>query len=80
MSQGTKPTPWGVHSIGSIIAPQHTSVQLKDGTWGRCVPEPYTANSIRAAWEVLCGRAHAIKWPTHEELNEALRRGDYPRS
>lgn len=69
--------PWGVHDIGDVIAPRHTSVELADGKWGRVVPEPYHGNRLHAAWWVLTGKAFALKWPTNEDLNRALERRDY---
>lgn len=38
----------------------------------RAIPEPYTANRLVTAWWVLKGRAYAIIWPKHGELETAL--------
>jgi hypothetical protein len=43
----------------------------------RAVPDPLPLDIIarcRAAWAVLVGRAHAVKWPQQGELEEAMDR------
>src|SRR5579872_1981686 len=65
--------PWGVHRIGDIY---HPDVQSEyHGRWVSAVAEPYTANRLVAAWWVLTGRAYALRWPKHGEL-EAIWKGE----
>lgn len=40
--------------------------------WVRAVCEPYTAGSIFAAWEVLCGRAFAFEWPKPGDIERIV--------
>jgi hypothetical protein len=62
----------GVKSIRDIVGTKDAQAGLPDGRWVRAVPEPFYGMNIQAAWEVLCGRAHAITWPTSKELADAL--------
>lgn len=67
----------GVHRIDDMIAPANVGAQLANGDYGRAVSEPFWGGLLarfRPAWEVLAGRAHAIEWPTSDDLNRALRR------
>lgn len=71
--------PMAINTVDRMIAPRNVSVGLSNGTWGRAVSEPYYALSIKdrlcAAWWVFTGKAQAMRWPTHEELNLTLTRG-----
>lgn len=71
--------PWGISRIGCIYHPDVQS-GLSDGRWVAAVCEPYPCNwieSIRAAWWVLTGRAHAFIWPEAGDL-EAIWTRDNP--
>lgn len=66
--------PYYIHTLRRMFS---VNVQTRSAD-GRCVlavAEPYTAGSLWAAWEVLCGRAFAIKWPEPGELEEVLEQG-----
>lgn len=67
---------FGVHRIDDVIASQGVGVQLGDGSYGRAVPERFYNGlfaRLRAAWQVATGRAVALEWPSHADLNRALR-------
>lgn len=66
--------PLGVHTLGNMIGSSDTQSGDADGPWFRAVPEPYSGGRLRAAWWVLTGKAHAVIWPDHGELEKALRR------
>lgn len=71
--------PWGVHAIGDMIAPYGIEAGLPDGRVVRAVPEPYhllgLVERFRAASWVFTGRAHAVVWPKHGDLEQALASG-----
>lgn len=69
--------PFGVHTIGSIYRhgvqaslPRYHPQQPE--RWGLAVAEPYTGNRLVAAWWVLTGRAHALRWPEPGDLEAAI--------
>lgn len=64
-------TPWGVHHIGNIYAP-NVAAGLPNGRHVRAVAMPYEGNRLIAAWWVLTGRAYALVWPENGELEDAL--------
>lgn len=67
--------PWGVNTIGAMIAPQGIQSQHAELGWVRAVPVPYRKNfveTVRAAWWVLTGKAEAVIWPASGELEAAL--------
>ncbi len=67
--------PWGVNTIGSMIAPPGVTTGLSDGGSARAVPEPYYTmgfERLRAAWWVITGKAHAVVWPEAGDLERAL--------
>jgi hypothetical protein len=67
--------PWGINTIGSMIGSKHTTAGGPQGPWYRAVPAPYYTFGIerlRAAWWVLTGKAHAVVWPRHGDLERAL--------
>lgn len=67
--------PWGINRIGSMIGSKHTQAGTLNGPWYRAVPSPYHTfgfQRLRAAWWVLTGRAHAVVWPEHGDLERAL--------
>lgn len=66
--------PWGIQAIGDMYSPD-VAAGLPDGSWAAAVAEPYSCNifeSIRAAWWVLTGRAHAVIWPKAGDIERAL--------
>lgn len=65
------PRPWGVHRIGDMY-PANVGAGLPDGRYVRAVAMPYEGSRVSAAWWVLTGRAYAVIWPDHGELEEAL--------
>jgi len=67
-------TGWGVHTIADVVGTKNAQHGLPNGRWVRAVHEPYDGNRIWAAWEVLRGRAVAFRWPTSEELADAMDR------
>lgn len=74
---------WSVHRLRDLYAPGcHTdaSVTLPNGNkrsrWVRAVCEPYHGGRLRAAWEVLCGRAYAFEWPKPGDFENILEGGD----
>lgn len=69
-----KNRPWGIHTLRDMLGSDSDSVSagLPDGRWVRAIPEPYSANRLVAAWWVLKGRAYAILWPKHGDLEAAL--------
>jgi hypothetical protein len=73
----TEQRPWGVHHIGDVYHPDVQCV-LPDGRWVAAVAEPYSANSIVAAWWVLTGRAYAMVWPKPGELENVWQRVPAP--
>ena len=79
MSELPKTIPWGVSCIGCIYHPD-VEAGLPDGRWVSAVSVPYPCNwieSIRAAWWVLTGKAHAFVWPKAGDL-EAIWTRDNP--
>lgn len=70
--------PWGIHTIGSMIAPKSVAAGLPDGRWVRAVPEPYYVLGIRerltVAWWVMTHRAFAVQWPKPGDLEKAIER------
>lgn len=67
--------PWGIHVIGSMMG--SADVQTLNGQlgWVRAIPTPYHKNlieTIRAAWWVLTGKAEAVVWPKHGEIDLLL--------
>lgn len=65
-------TSWGVHRLQDVVGSKHCQAGLPDGRWVRAIPEPYTANRLKAAWEVFQGRAYALEWPKSGDLEKAL--------
>lgn len=68
-----------IHRLRDIYAPGvSTSVAIDMGSGTGCsrlvraVCEPYTAGSILAAWEVLCGRAYAFEWPKAGDIEQII--------
>ena len=61
-----------IHTLADLIGGKHISQQTPDGHWVRAVPVPYYGGSLLAAWEVLRGRAFAVRWPKGGELEKAL--------
>ena len=73
MKDSDSPLPWGIIRLGNMIGRADVQAGLSDGRWVRAVPEPYRPNlveALRAAWWVLRGRAFAVVWPEHGELEE----------
>jgi hypothetical protein len=68
---GSKTHIWGVHRIWHMVGSKNEQTVLPSGRWVRAVPLPYYGNSLRAAWEVLMGRAYAVAWPEPGEFEEA---------
>ena len=65
--------PFSVHRIRDMVCdPASESTQDDFGRWVSAVPLPYLGGSIRAAWWVLTGRAHAIIWPKPGEIERAM--------
>lgn len=55
-----------------MLTPDHFNGDLLEeytpGKWRPAEPYPTIIRwRIRDAWEVICGRAHAVRWPTHPE-------------
>lgn len=63
---------WGVHRLQDVLGRNGCQAGLPDGRWVRAIPEPYTANRLRAAWEVFQGRAYAFQWPKAGDLEDIL--------
>lgn len=42
------------------------------GRWSRSIPLPFYSGYVGAAWEVLRGRAVAVRYPSDGELEQAL--------
>ena len=63
----------GVHTIGDMYAPA-IQAGVPDGRDVAAVAEPFYGDNFRAAWEVLCGRAFALRWPKAGELEDAFKR------
>ena len=67
--------PWGINSIGSMIAGPGDQTEVA-GAYFRAVPIPYRKSAfeaMRAAWWVLTGKAEAVVWPNVGDLEYALR-------
>ena len=69
-----------IYRIRNLIGPEriHAWMPLGDstGVWVRAVPLPFAPGFLArlyAAWAVLMGDAHAVRWPEPGELEEALR-------
>lgn len=66
--------PFYIHRIGDLYAAGcSTEVHVVRGGTRytrsvRAVCEPYTAGRLKAAWEVLRGRAFAFEWPKPGDL------------
>lgn len=66
--------PRAVHTVHAFTAPGRFTVSGKD--WKAAIAMPYPATfweRVTAAWWVLRGRAHAVRWPQVGELEAALR-------
>ena len=64
-----------IHRLADMIGSPHTQAGLPDGRWVRAVPCPVVPGvfgRLSAAWAVLTGKAHAVRWPEHGELERAL--------
>lgn len=63
-----------IHLLRDMIGSANT--QASDGRrFARAVPEPYAAilpERLIAAWAVIAGAAHAVRWPEVGELEDAL--------
>ena len=67
--------PWGVHTIHNMFGGPGVQAGLPDGRWVTAVCEPYVpgfVGRLRTAWWVFTGRAHAVIWPEHGDLEAAL--------
>lgn len=64
-----------IQRLRDMIGWEDCQTQLPDGRWVRAVPLPWDYglrfNPV-AAWAVLWGRAHAVRWPEPGELEDAL--------
>lgn len=68
-------TRWYVHRLRDMIAHPGCVTSPDGNVWFRAVPEPYSSTFIErlsAAYMVLTGKAHAVKWPDVGELEKAL--------
>ena len=71
-----------IHKLRDMVGSADFQVGLKEsgGTrWVRPVPFPFFGgfkDRLHDAWEVLQGRAYAVRWPEHGELEDALRQGE----
>lgn len=75
MSKGRRnPKPaWGIHGLSQIFGDRRSiAAGLPDGRYVVAVSEPYDGNRLRASWEVLMGRAFALRWPEPGELEDAI--------
>lgn len=64
-----------IHRLSDMIGSKNTGARMADGRYVRAVPLPWNYRSKwnpREAWAVLWGRAHAVRWPEHGELEKAL--------
>lgn len=67
-------TGWGIHRLADMIGSKNCEAGLPDGRWVRAVPMPYTAGRLLATWAVFTGKAYAVQWPEHGDLEKALSR------
>lgn len=67
-------TKWGIHSIFDVVGTKCVQTYIEPYGYVRAVRVPYSGNRIGAAWAVLTGKAYAIEWPKHGDLEEALSR------
>ena len=68
-------TPYYVRGIHDMIGDSNTRVMRMGLDSFRAVPAPYPLSALErigAAYEVLMGRAHAVKWPEPGDLERAL--------
>ncbi len=65
---------WHIHTVGRMFADRETQTSaVIDGreVWVRAVCLPYHTfpiERVKAAWAVLTGKAHAVKWPKPGDL------------
>jgi hypothetical protein len=60
-----------VHRIDRMYS-KNVACKMSTGRWYYAVAMPYSSGQLRAAWEVLMGRAFAIKWPEPGDIEKAL--------
>ena len=60
-----------IYTLLSLIPRPDCSTQLKSGQWVAAVPLPFYGGYLQGAWAVLCGKAVAVRYPTHGEFEEA---------
>jgi hypothetical protein len=68
-----------IHRLRDLYTPgfsAEVATKLPNGNiryrWVRAVCEPYTDRRLRAAWEVLRGRAFAFKWPKPGDIEDIV--------
>lgn len=63
-----------MHYLGNLFG--HPDCQGSDDGehWHIAVPLPFYYNRVLMAWNVLVGRAEAVRWPLPWEQEEVLRR------
>lgn len=72
---------WHIHTIDRMFAGPDTQASIIIGgreVWVRAVPAPYytfPVERIKAAWAVLTGKAHAVKWPREGDLERVWHGG-----
>lgn len=62
--------PFWLHTIHDMVGPPDAQTP-----YGRAVPKPYPTTffqRIAAAWWVLTGRAHVVRWPLPGEAEAAF--------
>ncbi len=66
---------WGVHRLSDMIGSRFVTTPIETYGFVRAVPEPYSAGlfgRLLAAWCVLTGKAHAVRWPEPGDLEKAF--------
>ena len=62
-----------VYTIRDLIGTEDCkSCPRERERWSRSIPLPYYGGYLSAAWEVLRGRAVAVRYPVAGELEQAL--------
>ena len=80
-----------INELAHMIGPANASVQISQemgggqarAAWVRAVPRPYPSSPLgrlSAAWSVLTGHSHAVRWPKPGDLERALAEGAAPAS
>ena len=66
----------GVFRLRDMIGSMGHETQMVDGRYVRGVPEPFWYGlfpRLRAAREIIAGRAYAVEWPKPGEIEAAMK-------